>query len=172
MLGTSRSGIIGFRTNMRFPLRSFLRSNFYVDAYVVEVEIAIKTSSYRSPSGDAGASFVSRADIARAAAVVLTSEGHVGKVYDMTGPSVVAPAVFAKAASQLSGWTIRYEPITWDELAGDYRGRGMPDEYVDLSVNLERMIATHELASVSDDIARLTGEPAQDFASFVRKTLA
>jgi len=151
---------------------TILRDNFYMDAYVVEVQIAMKTGTYRSPSGEAGAAFVSRADIARAAAVVLTTGGHAGRVYHMTGPSVITPADFAAVASALGSRPVVYEPISWEELADDYRGRGMSEELVSLSIMLEKIIASNTLADVSDDIGRLTGAPAEDFASFVRRALA
>jgi NAD(P)H dehydrogenase (quinone) len=140
--------------------------------YVVEVEIAAKTGAYRSPSGEAGAAFVSRADVARAAAVVLTEGGHEGKTYLMTGPSVVTPANFASIAAELSGKPVRYEPITWEELAEDYRQRRMPEEWVPMSVMLEGFIASNALAVVSDDITRLTGQLEQSFASFAKAALA
>lgn len=152
---------------------TFLRDNFYMESYVVEVEIAMEKGAYRSPTpADAGAAFVSRADIARAAAAVLTNDGHVGKAYDMTGPTVVTPTLFAETATSISGKTVIHQPITWEELAEDYKGRGYPEEIVGLSVNLEQMIATNTLAVVSDDIAQITGTPAEDFTSFVRRTLA
>lgn len=151
---------------------TFLRYNFYMDMYVVEVEITMKTGAYRSPSGEAGAAFVSRNDVARTAAAVLTSDGHEGQTYDLTGPSTVTPADFAAVATKISGKLVVVEPITWDELAEDYRGRGMAEEWIPLSIMLEKMIATNALAPVSDDIARVTGTPPESFKSFVRKALA
>ena len=95
--------------------------------------------------------------VARAAAVVLTTDGHEGKLSEMTGPTVVRPVDVAEIASKLSGKTILYEPIRWVELAEDYAGRGMPEEVVPIAVMLEKLIATKVLAKVSDDIALITG---------------
>lgn len=150
---------------------TMLRNNFYMDMYVVEVELAMKSGAYRSPSGEAGAAFVSRADIARTAAVVLTTAGHEGQTYDLTGPATVTPQDFANIAAQLSGKPVVYQPITWEELAADYRDRGMPEPYVQLAVQLEQLIATNALAGVSNNIAYITGQPAQDFTSFARQRL-
>lgn len=152
---------------------TFFRNNFYMDGYVAEVEIAMKTGTYRTPTrGDAGAALVSRDDISRAAAVVLTSEGHNGRIYNLTGPALVTPQVFAAVASELSGKEkVTYQQITWDELAADYAERGMPQAYVGIAVSVEQIIASNALADISDDVYRLTGRPATDFGDFVKRQL-
>jgi hypothetical protein len=90
----------------------------------------------------------------------------------MTSPSVVTPADFAGTAAEQSAKPVRHRPTTLVELAEDYLQWGMLEEWVSVSVELERFIVSNALAVVSDDIGRLTGEPAKDFASFVRKALA
>lgn len=151
---------------------TFLRDNMYMDAYVVEVEIAMETGAYRTPTAnDVGAAMVSRADVARAAAAVLTSDGHTGEIYNMTGPAPVTPQTFAKAATELSGKDVVHQQIAWDELMADYLGRGMTEEYAEMSIMLEQMIASNTMASVSDDIHRLTGTPSTNFVDFVKEKL-
>jgi NAD(P)H dehydrogenase (quinone) len=148
---------------------TFLRNNFYVDLYTSEVEIAMKNGVYRSPTRiDKGASLVSRLDIARVAAAVLTGGGHEGKAYDLTGPASVTPAVIAKTAGALSGKAVGVESITWEQLGEAYRGRGIPSQVIPVLVNLEQMIESNVLSGVSDDIARLTGELPEDFLSSMR----
>ncbi len=151
---------------------TFLRNNFYMDMYVVEVEIAIEKGAYRSPSGNAGAAFVSRDDIARTAATVLTSSDHNGKIYHLTGPAVVSPAVFADVATKISGKPVGFEAISWEELEADYRDRGMAESRVAEGVMLEKVISSNIFAAVSYDIERVTGTSAESFESYVRKALA
>ena len=151
---------------------TFLRNNFYMDMYVAEVEIAGARGVYQTPTdASAGVALVRREDIARAAATVLVEEGHEGKTYDMTGPQAVTPAVIAQTASSIYGKPVEHQQIAWDELADEYRRREMPEPYVQLSILLERMIASNDLAGVSQDIERLTGTPAMGFEAFVRSIL-
>lgn len=151
---------------------TFLRNNFYMESYVVEVEIAMNKGAYRSPTGgNAGLALVNRTDIARAAAAVLTGEGHVGQVYDLTGPEIVTPEVFAEIATCISGRPVIHQQITWEELIEDYRERGYDDQRVKLSILLEEMVATNAFATVSDDIAHLTGIPAESFLEFSKRVL-
>jgi len=151
---------------------TFLRNNFYMDMYVGEVENAIEQGVYRSPSREGGAAFVSRADIARMATAVLIGEGHAGKTYDLTGPSVVTPPDFAEVASAISGNSIEYQRISWDEMAEDYKKRGMPEEAVQMSIMVQRILESGILAEVSDDIGDVTGVPATSFRNFVKAQLA
>lgn len=152
---------------------TFLRNNFYMDAYSVEVEIAMQIGAYRTPTAnDVGAAFVSRADIARVAATVLTSDGHNGKTYNLTGSELVTPTVFAAVASELSGREIIHQQTTWDELAADYAARGMSAAYLEMSVMLEKMIASGVASLQSDDVETVTGKSAETFLEFCRRTLA
>jgi NAD(P)H dehydrogenase (quinone) len=150
---------------------TFLGLNFYMDMYFVEVEIVMKVGAYRTPTGDTGAAFVTRADIARVAATVLTSQGHEGRTNELTGPSVVKPADFAGVAADLSEKDIRHHPITWDELAEEVRRLGMPEAVIPVSVMLEKMIASTSLARESHDIEKTTGCPAKNFPDFARLKL-
>ena len=152
---------------------TILRDQFYMDAYVVEIEIAMRIGKYRSPSGDAGIALVSRDDIARMAAVVCSEGGpHVGQIYVPTGPETVTPATFARVASELSRRSIEVEPITFEQLADDYRARGMSPEMVEMSVMLERIIATNNLAATTDDVRRVTGREPTSLLDLARRSLA
>lgn len=151
---------------------TFLRNNFYMDAYTIEVEIAMQVGAYRTPTAsDVGAAFVSRADIARAAATVLANDGHSGKTYNLTGNELVTPTVFATVASALSNREVIHQQITWDELAADYAARGMSPEYVDLSVMLEKMIASGVASLQGNDIELITGKAAETMLEFCQRTI-
>ena len=106
------------------------------------------------------------------AAKTLVSEGHEGKIYSLTGPEAVKPVHFAEIATKISGKEVVVQPISWEELAEDYKGRGMPEEYVELSVMLEKTIASNALSKVSLDIETVTGSLTESFESFVRRSLS
>lgn len=150
---------------------TFLRNNLYMDLYVKEVQWAMETGVYRSANKDAGVTYITRADIGRVAATVLTTEGHEGEAYDLVGPTVVRPADFAQIAAQISGKPVSFEQITWDELPAYFTGRGMPSQMVYVGVMLEKLISTNVLAVESEDVAEITGIPPIDFRSFAYQVL-
>lgn len=151
---------------------TFLRNNLYPDSYIGEIELAIDRGAYRSAMGQGGVSFISRDDIARAAAVVLLGNGHSGKVYELTGPEAVTASDFARVASEVSGKDIVCEPITFEVLEEDYRQRGMDPRGIPVAVDLERLIAADVLGAVSSGMVDLTGSPGEGFTSFVKRSLS
>jgi len=88
------------------------------------------------------------------------------------GPATVKPVDFAEEASTRSGETDIYEPISWEELAEDFRNRGMPEGVVPMRIMLKKVIASNGLGKVGDDIIQLTGEPQQNLTWIVRRALA
>ncbi len=70
----------------RDSTRTFLRPNFYMQNFSRNLAAAIVGGVLAQPASDAPISFIDTRDVARAAATVLTSPGHEGQVYDLTGP--------------------------------------------------------------------------------------
>ena len=152
---------------------TFLRNNFYMDMVVDQVQNAIAQGAYRSPLGAGnGAAYVTRLDIARMATAVLTTDGHEGKTYNLTGVEVVTPPIFAEAASAVSGKNIPFEPISWDDLVHGLEASGMPEEAVQMAVMFTKLLDSNILALVTDDIGAVTGTPAISLMDFAKGKLA
>ncbi len=151
---------------------TFLRNNFYMDMFVDQVQNAIVQGAYFSPLGaDNGAAFVTREDIARVATAVLTTDGHEGKIYNLTGPEVVTPTVFAEVASAISGKTIPFEQISWDALTQGLQASGMPEQAVQMIMMSTQILDSNILALVSDDVGDVTGTPANSFMDYMKGKL-
>ena len=152
---------------------TFLRNNFYMDMFVDQVQNAIAQGAYFSPMGaNNGAAFVTREDIARVATAVLTTDGHEGKIYNLTGPEVVTPTVFAEVASAISGKTIPFEQISWDALTQGLQASGMPEQVVQMIMMSTQILDSNILALVSDDVGDVTGTPANSFMDYMKGKLA
>jgi NAD(P)H dehydrogenase (quinone) len=65
---------------------------------------------------------ISRSDCAEAAAVVLTTDGHRGRIYDITGPEALSPDDLAGLYAALSGRPVRVlqlgDGALWSVLLG------------------------------------------------------
>lgn len=75
----------------------------------------IEGGVYCLPVGSVGCSSVDVRDIAEAAAIALTSEGHDGKTYNIVGPEIVTGADCAAAWSRALGRPVGYvaDPASW-----------------------------------------------------------
>ena len=84
------------------------------------------------PAGDTPEPFVDADDIADVAVAALTQEGHVGQLYELTGPRLLTFAQAVDEIAQATGREIRYVPVSIDEYAGAAADQGVPAEVVKL----------------------------------------
>lgn len=110
-------------------------------------------------------------DIADAAVAVLTSDGHVGKVYDLTGPEAISVADMAAIFSKELGHEVHYVPVSTEAARRARLEMGFPAWVADGFGELMAGFATNWAAArTTDNVARLTGHPARSFAQFVRES--
>jgi NAD(P)H dehydrogenase (quinone) len=69
---------------------------------------------------------VSRRDCAEAAAVTLTTDGHTGKTYEITGPQAFSQSDLAELFAELSGQPVRVLPLSDAMLTRVLVGIGTP----------------------------------------------
>jgi NAD(P)H dehydrogenase (quinone) len=163
-------------SGMRF---TFLRAGLYADNVPQSVSAG---DVIRAPAGDGRAAWVTRDDIADAAAAVLTGSGHEGRSYDVTGPEALTMAETAERLSAVIGRRISYQPQTPEEARATrstsrleqfdaerrmLTGRGLDDYEVNVFVTHFMQIAAGDLARVSSTVPDLTGHPAQSLADYL-----
>jgi NAD(P)H dehydrogenase (quinone) len=136
----------------------FLRDAMYLDYVPFLVG---RDGVLRGPGGQGRAGFVSRDDVAEAAAAAVASSGYDGTTFDITGPESIS---LEEAAARLAGFLgrpITYQAETEEEAYASRAVYGAPDWEVEGWVTSYLAIAKGEMDVVSDSVARLTGhEPA------------
>jgi NAD(P)H dehydrogenase (quinone) len=148
------------------PLRwTFLRDNIYLDFMPF---FAGDDGVIRGPAGDGRAAVVARDDIAAAATVVLTEDGHEGAVYNMSGPESLTLHEAAQQVAQAAGRPVTYVPETIEEARASRAPSGAEDWEIEGWVTTYVAIAAGELEQVSPDIERLTGRRPITLADFLR----
>jgi NAD(P)H dehydrogenase (quinone) len=109
----------------------------------------------RGPAGDGRVAWVAREDIARVAAHVLTTDGHEGQIYDVTGPEAVTLTETAAILSEVSGRPVRYEEETVEQARAS---RAYAEDWeIDGWVGTYVAIATGEVGVTSHTVELLTG---------------
>ena len=86
---------------------TILRNQLYMDGLVAEAAQAIRKGDLYTNSAKGKWAPVARQDCAAVAAVVLTTTGHEGKVYDITGPDLINRQEFAKLITDVTGKRVR-----------------------------------------------------------------
>ena len=87
---------------------TIIRPNYFFQNDESLKEPLTKAGVYPVPLGLRGISAVDIRDIAEAAAIALTSEGHLGKTYNLNGPDVLSGPAIAEIWSGLLGREIHY----------------------------------------------------------------
>ncbi|MFF5294222.1 SDR family oxidoreductase [Paractinoplanes globisporus] len=137
---------------------TFLRDNLYADflPFMVGDDGVI-----RGPAADGRAAVVAQDDIADAAIAVLRDpSSHAGETYDLTGPEALTLTEAAGIVTRATGREVRYHPETLEEAYASRERYQAPRWQVDAWVSTYTAIAADELATVTGDVARLTGHPA------------
>jgi uncharacterized protein YbjT (DUF2867 family) len=109
-------------------------------------------------------------DVAAAAAVALTGSGHEGHAYTPTGPAALTYDECAAILSDVLERRIRYADPTpwayWRRMAS----RGMPKGMIAVTLGIYTAARLGLATGLTDDVPRLVGRPALDFATFARDT--
>lgn len=143
----------------------FLRPSFYLD-YVADWADA--EGAIRGPAGDGRIAWLAREDLAEAAAVVLSTEGHDGRTYDLTGDELLTLDQTAARLTEATGATYRFQNESVDQAYASRRQGypGTPDWELDGWVGTYLAIARGEMAVASGAVEELTGHRPRDIADY------
>src|ERR1700729_1493424 len=100
---------------------TIIRPNYFIQNDATFKDALMKVGIYPMPLGQVGISEVDIRDIAEAAAIALTSDGHFGKTYNLNGPDVVSGAKAASIWSKVLGKEIRYAGADMDAFEAQMR---------------------------------------------------
>ncbi len=121
----------------------------------------------RGPAGDGRVAAILRDDVAAAAVAALTTAGHDGATYDLTGPEAFSLAEAAALMSDLQGKPIRFEDETDEQAFASRAESGAPDWEVRGWVSSYQAIRDGSLAAVSPAVRDLTGRDPVSLAVYL-----
>jgi NAD(P)H dehydrogenase (quinone) len=151
---------------------TMLRNGIYGDLTAQGLIQSIAAGRHVYNSGDGKTSYVTRADCAGAAAVVLSEDGHENRAYDITGPEALSGADLAALASELSGTPVEAVPVDDETFVGilvEYAG--LPEPVAQFIASFGRAAREGQLATVSNAFEELTGRPPQRFRDLLKALL-
>jgi uncharacterized protein YbjT (DUF2867 family) len=151
---------------------TILRPNYFFQNDAVLKDALTSDSVYPMPLGPRGISAVDVRDIAEAAAIALTRDGHAGKSYNLVGPSTLSGPEAASIWSDVLGKAVQYPGEDFDAYEKQMR-QMMPDW---AAFDLRTMFQGYferGFAANDDDIKTLTdllGQPLRNYENFARET--
>ncbi len=119
------------------------------------------------PGGDGSASYVDLRDVAKAAFQVLTTGGHEGKCYDLTGPAAVSFVEMAEILSRALGRPVTYFDAPEAGLVQALDQLGVTEAAKQHVLGIFRLIREDQLSFTTDSLVQIGVEPGsfEDFAA-------
>ncbi|NLI27587.1 MAG: NAD(P)H-binding protein [Acetobacter sp.] len=138
------------------PAWTILRMSYFSETLVEEVRMSL-TAGGLATLEDSRVSFVSRGDVAKAAAAALTSEGHEGAIYQLTGSEALRGEAVCRLVAQQIQRPFALNVMPAEVLRAGLLKTGLPDVVADAVVSMKARQARGAYDIVSGDIVRLTG---------------
>lgn len=133
---------------------TILRNQLYMDGLVGEAAQAIASGDMYTNSGRGKWAPVARRDCAEVAAAVLTTPGHDGQTFDITGPDLLNRQDFAKLITEVTGKRVRV--IEMDD--ANYVQRlvrdGMPEPIAKLTASFGTATRANQL-NIKDEATQI-----------------
>jgi uncharacterized protein YbjT (DUF2867 family) len=154
------------------PAWTILRPGAFMDNRFAWLRTIREENAVYVPEGDPASALVHVRDIAAVATFALTTSGHEGATYELTGGEALTTERQVAVLSEAIGRAIKYveepESAARERMTRMY---GWPPEAVDGFFALKRESAEHEHV-VFDTVERLLGGPPRTFPDWARENAA
>jgi uncharacterized protein YbjT (DUF2867 family) len=147
---------------------AILGSGFYMTNLLAAAEQVRGDGRLLAPAGEGRNAMIDPRDVGAAAAVALTTDGHAGATYRLTGPEAITYARIAEELSRATGAPVEFVDVPEEAARQGLVAAGMPDWLVEHLVGAFRLIRADAFAETTGTVRALTGRDARSFAEFAR----
>jgi NAD(P)H dehydrogenase (quinone) len=142
---------------------TILRFGSFAETQVAPGALAVTYGKLITNAGDGRIVPVSRADCAAAAAVVLTTDGHAGRTYDITGAEAFSQGDLARLLSEVTGSRIEVTRVRDRMLTFGLTRTGIPKPMARAIVAFGAAVREGCFDVVDPAFEELTGRPPRPF---------
>jgi uncharacterized protein YbjT (DUF2867 family) len=122
-----------------------------------------------APAADARIAMIDPRDVAAAAAVALTTDGHEGNAYVLTGPDAITYQQVAQTLSTVTGRAVGFVDIPSEATFAALVDAGLPPFAAQQVVTVFGELRAGVQRQTTNTVQALTGRPARSFAAFARE---
>jgi uncharacterized protein YbjT (DUF2867 family) len=145
----------------------------YMQNVLAQWDSIAELGRFAVPYGiDVEISLVDLADVAEAAAIVLTTQGRAGATYELCGPEAISPARMADSLGRHLGRPVRAEEEDVAAWARGARSTGLDEYRIDALVRMFGYYDRRGFTGSPDALAWLLGRGPATFDDFVARTVA
>lgn len=147
---------------------TILKPHFFAQNLMMSAQSVAKEGAVYLPLGEARMGIIDSRDIGFFAAHVLTTGGHEGKTYTLTGPESIDMATVATQLGAALGKPVQYVPVSVEQALQGMAAMGL-DDWTLASVHDYFTAYSNGWGDfVTDDFQRVTGKAPRAFATFAR----
>ena len=150
---------------------TYLRNSWYFENYLPQLPTYLEHGVVGA-AGEGRVSAAPRAEYAEAAAVVLSTDGHEGKVYELGGDTSFTLTELAESVAKHTGKPVAYTEVPTAQLVAILEGAGFPTPVAEIFADTDRAIALGELEVTTGDLSRLIGRPTTTLDAAVAAAVA
>ena len=147
---------------------TFLRNGWYTENYLPAFEQARESGVVAASVGDGRVASAPRADFAEAAAVVLSTDGHEGAVYELSGDIAWDHDELARTFGEVLGREVGHQRLSRDLHRELLLSLGLDEGTAGFVVALDQNIGAGLVAVTTGDLAKLLGRPTVPLVETVR----
>ncbi|WPB59027.1 SDR family oxidoreductase [Xylophilus sp. GOD-11R] len=148
-----------------------LRNGWYTENYAASIPQALQHGALLGSAGNGRIASAARADFAEAAAVVLTTDGHEGRVLELAGDTSYTLAEFAAQIARAAGKPVAYSDMPQADFKAVLLQVGLPEGLAELLSDSDAAAAQGALADESKTLSRLIGRPTTPWQDTVATTV-
>ncbi|HBV40166.1 MAG TPA: NAD(P)-dependent oxidoreductase [Erwinia sp.] len=149
-----------------------LRNGWYSENYAASIAPALAHGVFIGAAGEGKIASASRQDYAEAAAVILTREGPVHKVYELAGDEAYTLSQFAEEIAQASGKAVRYQNLQQADFAAVLKEAGLPEALAEMLADSDAGAAKGALYDESRTLSQTIGRPTTPWQEVVKAFVA
>src|SRR4051794_157726 len=120
---------------------TILRNGWYTENYAATIPAARETGVLLASVGEGRVASATRHDFAQAVGAVMTSDGHLGKTYELSGDVAWDYSDLAAALSEVLGRDVTYQAVSREDHLQVLKGAGMPEQFAEMGVAVDAGIA-------------------------------
>lgn len=151
---------------------TILRNGWYSENITMTLGQDIEMGQHFGAAGDGIFATAPRADYAEAAAIVLSTPGHEGKIYELAGDAGYTLSDYAATAARITGKPITYTDMPEEAFKGALEAAGLTEGLAQILADSDAKAAEGWLDSAASDLSTLIGRATTPVADTIKAELA
>jgi uncharacterized protein YbjT (DUF2867 family) len=147
-----------------------LRPNTFMTNFLTSAASIAREGALYAPAGSGAISLVDPSDVAAVAAHVLTTEGHDGRAYEITGPTALTHHQVAETLAAATEHPVTYVDVSDEPAREAMIEQGVSPWYADRLISFYQGLRSSSYwATVTSTVEQLTGQAPRNFSDWANE---